>query len=57
MNKNLWLMLDSAGSSDVQMFATNAEVRVNSTERADNPHADFSATIRRWEELGRLEAS
>jgi 3-hydroxyisobutyrate dehydrogenase len=57
MNNNFCLMPDRAGSPDVQMPATLAEVRVNSTETADNPDADFSAVIRRWEELGHLKAS
>jgi 3-hydroxyisobutyrate dehydrogenase-like beta-hydroxyacid dehydrogenase len=56
-NENFCFMPDRAGSRDVQMPTTIAEVRVNSTEWAGNPDADFSAVIRRWEELGRLEAS
>jgi 3-hydroxyisobutyrate dehydrogenase-like beta-hydroxyacid dehydrogenase len=57
MNEDFCVMLDRAGSPDVQMPATIAELRVNSTEWADNPDADFTAVIRRWEELGHLTAS
>jgi hypothetical protein len=34
-----------------------AALRVNSTELADNPDADFSAVIRRMEELTYVKAS
>jgi 3-hydroxyisobutyrate dehydrogenase-like beta-hydroxyacid dehydrogenase len=57
MNKDFHLILETAKSLNVQMPATTAACRVNSMELADNPDADFSAVIRRMEELARLKAS
>ena len=37
--------------------ATIAAFRVNSTECAENPDADFSAVIRRMEELAQVKVS
>jgi hypothetical protein len=39
------------------MPATTAAFRVNSMEWADNPEADFSAVVRRMEELAHVRAS
>jgi 3-hydroxyisobutyrate dehydrogenase-like beta-hydroxyacid dehydrogenase len=57
MNKDFRLILETAKSRDVQMPATLAAFRTNSMEWADNPDADFSAVIRRMEELANVEIS
>lgn len=57
MNKDFRLILEKAKLLNVQMPATIAAFRVNSMEWADHPDADFSAVIRRMEELADLKAS
>jgi 3-hydroxyisobutyrate dehydrogenase-like beta-hydroxyacid dehydrogenase len=57
MNKDFRLILEKAKLLDVQMPATIAAFRVNSMEWADHPDADFSAVIRRMEELAHVKAS
>jgi 3-hydroxyisobutyrate dehydrogenase-like beta-hydroxyacid dehydrogenase len=57
MNKDFRLILETATSPNVQMPATIAAFRVNSMEWADHPDADFSAVIRRMEELAHVKAS
>jgi 3-hydroxyisobutyrate dehydrogenase-like beta-hydroxyacid dehydrogenase len=55
MNKDFRLILEKAKMLNVQMPATIAAFRVNSMEWADHPDADFSAVIRRMEELADLK--
>jgi 3-hydroxyisobutyrate dehydrogenase-like beta-hydroxyacid dehydrogenase len=55
MHKDFGLILKTAKSLNVQMPATNAASRVNSMELADDPNADFSAVIRRMEELSEVK--
>jgi 3-hydroxyisobutyrate dehydrogenase len=55
MHKDFGLILQTAKSLNVQMPATIAAFRVNSMEWADNPGVDFSAVIRRMEELSDVE--
>jgi 3-hydroxyisobutyrate dehydrogenase len=55
MHKDFGLILQTAKSLNVQMPATSAAYRVNSMEWADNPNADFSAVVRRMEELSEVE--
>jgi 3-hydroxyisobutyrate dehydrogenase-like beta-hydroxyacid dehydrogenase len=55
MHKDFGLILQTAKSLNVQMPATIAAFRVNSMEWAENPGADFSAVIRRMEELSETE--
>jgi 3-hydroxyisobutyrate dehydrogenase-like beta-hydroxyacid dehydrogenase len=55
MHKDFGLILQTAKSLNVQMPATIAAYRVNSMEWADNPGADFSAVVRRMEELSEVE--
>jgi 3-hydroxyisobutyrate dehydrogenase-like beta-hydroxyacid dehydrogenase len=57
MNKDFRLVLETARLRKVQMPATLAASRVNSMEWADHPDADFSAVIRRMEELAHVKAS
>jgi 3-hydroxyisobutyrate dehydrogenase-like beta-hydroxyacid dehydrogenase len=57
MNKDFRLILETAKLRDVQMPATVEAFRVNSMEWADHPTADFSAVIRRMEELAHVKAS
>jgi 3-hydroxyisobutyrate dehydrogenase len=57
MNKDFRLILEKAKLLNVQMPATIAAFRINSMEWSDNPDADFSAVIRRMEELARVNAS
>jgi 3-hydroxyisobutyrate dehydrogenase-like beta-hydroxyacid dehydrogenase len=57
MNKDFRLILEKAKLLNVQMPATIAAFRVNSMEWTDHPDADFSAVIRRMEELAHVEAS
>lgn len=57
MNKDFRLILETAKLRNVQMPATVAAFRVNSMEWANNPDADFSAVIRRMEELAHVKAS
>jgi 3-hydroxyisobutyrate dehydrogenase-like beta-hydroxyacid dehydrogenase len=57
MNKDFRLILGKAKSLNVPMPATIAAFHLNSMEWAENPDADFSAVIRRMEELAHVEAS
>jgi 3-hydroxyisobutyrate dehydrogenase-like beta-hydroxyacid dehydrogenase len=57
MNKDFRLILEKAKLLNVQMPATIAAFRVNSMEWADHPDADFSAVIRRMEELAQVKGS
>jgi 3-hydroxyisobutyrate dehydrogenase-like beta-hydroxyacid dehydrogenase len=55
MNKDFGLILETAKSLKIQMPATTAAYRVNSMELADDPNADFSAVIRRMEEIAEVK--
>lgn len=57
MNKDFRLILEKAKSLNVPMPATTAAFGVNSMEWSDNPEADFSAVVRRMEELAHVRAS
>ena len=57
MNKDFRLILEKAKFLDVPMPATIAAFGVNSMEWTDDPEADFSAVIRRMEELAHVRAS
>jgi 3-hydroxyisobutyrate dehydrogenase-like beta-hydroxyacid dehydrogenase len=57
MNKDFRLILQKAKSLDVPMPATIAAYGVNSMEWTDHPDADFSAVIRRMEELAHVNDS
>jgi 3-hydroxyisobutyrate dehydrogenase-like beta-hydroxyacid dehydrogenase len=57
MNKDFRLILEEAKLVNVQMPATVAAFQVNSLELAENPDADFSAVIRRMEELADTKSS
>ena len=52
MNKDFGLILRAAGKTDVSMPVTEAAFRVNSEELAEGGDEDFSAVLRRMEELG-----
>ena len=54
MNKDFRLILQKAKLLSVPMPATTAAFGVNSMEWADHPDADFSAVIRRMEELAHV---
>ena len=57
MNKDFHLILETAKLLNVLMPATMAALDINSMELTDNPEADFSAVIRRMEQLGHVSAS
>lgn len=57
MNKDFRLILQKAKLLSVPMPATTAAFGVNSMEWADHPDADFSAVIRRMEELAHVNGS
>jgi 3-hydroxyisobutyrate dehydrogenase-like beta-hydroxyacid dehydrogenase len=57
MNKDFRLILEKAKLLNVPMPATIAAFGVNSMEWTDHPDADFSAVIRRMEELAHVKAS
>jgi 3-hydroxyisobutyrate dehydrogenase-like beta-hydroxyacid dehydrogenase len=57
MNKDFRLILQKAKSLNVQMPATIAAFGVNSMEWTDHPDADFSAVIRRMEQLAHIKES
>jgi 3-hydroxyisobutyrate dehydrogenase-like beta-hydroxyacid dehydrogenase len=54
MNKDFHLILEKAKSLNVSMPATNAAFGINSMEWTANPDADFSAVVRRMEELAQV---
>ena len=51
MNKDFQLILDAAAKEQVRMPATEAAFNVNSEELAAGDEEDFSAVLRRMEEL------
>jgi 3-hydroxyisobutyrate dehydrogenase-like beta-hydroxyacid dehydrogenase len=55
MNKDFQLILKAAGQ-DLSMPATEAAFRVNSDELAHNDEEDFSAVLRRMEEVAGITA-
>ena len=57
MNKDFRLILEKAKLLDVPMPATIAAFGVNFMEWTDDPEADFSAVVRRMEELAHVRAS
>jgi 3-hydroxyisobutyrate dehydrogenase-like beta-hydroxyacid dehydrogenase len=54
MNKDFRLILEKAKKLNVLMPATMAAFGVNAMELSDNPDADFSAVIRKMEELAQV---
>jgi 3-hydroxyisobutyrate dehydrogenase-like beta-hydroxyacid dehydrogenase len=54
MNKDFNLILEAAKSLHVLMPATTAAFGINAMELSDNPDADFSAVIRKMEELAQI---
>lgn len=57
MNKDFRLILEKAKLLNVPMPATAAAFNINSMEETENPEEDFSAVIRRMEELAHVSAS
>jgi 3-hydroxyisobutyrate dehydrogenase-like beta-hydroxyacid dehydrogenase len=55
MNKDFQLILDAAAQENVAMPATEAAFYVNSEELAHNSEEDFSAVLRRMEEVAGVE--
>lgn len=55
MNKDFQLILDAAAQENVAMPATEAAFYVNSEELARNAEEDFSAVLRRMEEVAGVE--
>jgi len=51
MNKDFRLILEAAAQENVVMPATTAAFRVNSDELAHNTEEDFSAVLKRMEEV------
>jgi 3-hydroxyisobutyrate dehydrogenase-like beta-hydroxyacid dehydrogenase len=56
MNKDFQLILKAAAQEHIFMPATVAAFRVNSDELAHNDEEDFSAVLRRMEEVAGLAA-
>jgi 3-hydroxyisobutyrate dehydrogenase-like beta-hydroxyacid dehydrogenase len=56
MNKDFQLILEAAGREHLRLPATEAAFRVNSDELAQGKDEDFSAVLRRMEELAGIEA-
>jgi 3-hydroxyisobutyrate dehydrogenase-like beta-hydroxyacid dehydrogenase len=56
MNKDFQLILKAAGQGHLPMPATEAAFRVNSDELAHNDEEDFSAVLRRMEEVAGITA-
>ena len=56
MNKDFQLILESAAQEHIPMPATEAAFRVNSDELAHNDEEDFSAVLRRMEEVAGIAA-
>jgi 3-hydroxyisobutyrate dehydrogenase len=55
MNKDFQLILEAAAQENINMPATEAAFYVNSDELARNPEEDFSAVLRRMEEVAGIE--
>ena len=56
MNKDFELILKAAAQTHVSMPATEAAFYVNSEELSGNNEKDFSAVLRRMEEVAGIEA-
>jgi len=56
MNKDFQLILKAAAQQHLPMPATEAAFRVNSAELAHNDEEDFSAVLRRMEEVVGIRA-
>jgi 3-hydroxyisobutyrate dehydrogenase-like beta-hydroxyacid dehydrogenase len=56
MNKDFKLILEAAAEAQTPMPATEAALHVNSEELASGEEADFSAVLRRMEELAHVAA-
>jgi 3-hydroxyisobutyrate dehydrogenase-like beta-hydroxyacid dehydrogenase len=56
MNKDFELILKAAANTHVSMPATEAAFYVNSEELASNNETDFSAVLRRMEDVADIEA-
>jgi 3-hydroxyisobutyrate dehydrogenase-like beta-hydroxyacid dehydrogenase len=56
MNKDFQLILEAAAQEHLPMPATEAAFRVNSDELANNDEEDFSAVLRRMEEVAGVAA-
>jgi 3-hydroxyisobutyrate dehydrogenase len=56
MNKDFQLVLDAAAREHLRLPATEAAFGVNSDELAQGNEEDFSAVLRRMEELAGIEA-
>jgi 3-hydroxyisobutyrate dehydrogenase-like beta-hydroxyacid dehydrogenase len=57
MNKDFQLVLKAAAQEHVPMPATEAAFRVNSDELAHNAEEDFSAVLKRMEEVAGIAAA
>jgi 3-hydroxyisobutyrate dehydrogenase len=57
MNKDFQLILDAAAQEKVSMPATEAAFYVNSDELARHAEEDFSAVVRRMEEVAGINYS
>ncbi len=55
MHKDFQLILDAAAQEQIAMPATQAAFYVNSDELAQHPEEDFSAVLRRMEEVAGVE--
>jgi 3-hydroxyisobutyrate dehydrogenase len=56
MHKDFQLILEAASKEHLSLPATEAAFRVNSEELAQGKEEDFSAVLRRMEELAGIEA-
>jgi len=56
MNKDFRLILETAAEMQVPMPVTAAAFQINTAEAADYSEEDFSAVIRRMENLARLNS-
>jgi 3-hydroxyisobutyrate dehydrogenase-like beta-hydroxyacid dehydrogenase len=57
MNKDFQLILKAAAEERIPMPATEAAFRVNSAELAQNDEEDFSAVLRRMEEVAGIDSN
>jgi 3-hydroxyisobutyrate dehydrogenase-like beta-hydroxyacid dehydrogenase len=55
MNKDFQLILKAAANAHIVLPATEAAFRINSEELANHDEGDFSAVLRRMEEVGGVE--